>query len=328
MTPDSSTSRSARPARPCGPALHSRLVLALALMLASANAATQTSMAPSAPSSSAGADAGPAGQTGHTGQPAPAPQAPPATSSPSTTPAAPAGPMGLQIDPAQLLAGTPTSGAITMLPGETYHGPGPITVGYLGAKKQLVLPNGPWVLLAVADRPSQHATPVALVSMAFGQFREGRLVTLLSFLFNGRNAPVRTWPEVEDCHAQKLPRGAVHEPGETRGGARVCGWTVRSTTPPNVSDPAWEQAQAVVARLGAAVPPPPLHLTRAWATDRLGNYLGLRRVDYAAAAGTTRAGWLHEYLPFLLEGLDKKIPVTELEPNDPRPPRLRLTLPD
>jgi hypothetical protein len=138
----------------------------------------------------------------------------PGASTPSKPPmesavAAPSSPTGLSVDPMQVLSGTPTSGAITMLPGEVYHGPGPITVGYLGAKKQLVLPNGAWVLLAVADRQSGHRPSVPLVSMVFGQFREGHLVSLMSYLFNGRTSPMRTWQEVEDCHAEKKPNGSI-----------------------------------------------------------------------------------------------------------------------
>ena len=190
------------------------------------------------------------------------------------------------------------------------------------------MPNGAWVLLAVADRPSQHTPAVPLVSMVFGQFQEGRLVTLMSYLFNGRTAPLRTWPEVEECHAQKVPRGAAHE-ASAQGSARVCGWTVRVASAPQVVDPAWEQAIAVVAKLGAAVPPPPLQFTRAWATNRFGNYMGLRRADFTATPlHGQRTAWLHEYLPFMLEGLDKKIGATELEPNASKPPRVRLTLPD
>ncbi|MBI5716071.1 MAG: hypothetical protein HZC37_00080 [Burkholderiales bacterium] len=261
-----------------------------------------------------------------------APGAPAAGASPRTAAAAglPAAPSttGLKIDPAQLLAGTPTSGAITMLPGETYYGPGPITVGYLGAKKQLVLPNGAWVLLAVADRQSGHSPAVPLVSMVFGQFREGQLISLMSYLFNGRSATLRNWPEVEDCHAEKMPRGSVREASVQRA-ARVCGWTVRSATAPKVVDAAWEQAQGVVVRLGALMPAPPLLYTRAWATDNNGNYLGIRRSDFIATAAIGgRATWLRDYLPWMLEGLDKKIGASELEPNQSRAPNLRLALPD
>lgn len=245
---------------------------------------------------------------------------------------------GLAADPAKVLAGTPTVGAITMLPGETYQGPGPITVGYLGAKKQLVLPTGAWVLLSVADRQSGHATPVPLVSMVFGQFREGQLVSLMAYLFNGRTAPVRGWTEVDECHAEKVPAGSARAVVAQRS-AKACGFSLRHKALPKVADAAWEQAPRVAAQLGAAWPTTPVLWTRGWATDASGNYLGFRRADFDGAATTAaaatapalqeaRAAWLRDYLPWMLEGLAKGIGASELEPNDKRTPRLRLTLPD
>lgn len=240
-------------------------------------------------------------------------------------------PAGLS-DPATLLAGVPTSGAITMMPGETYQGPGPLTVGYLGAKKQIVLPNGPWVLLAVADRKSSHATPQPLVSMAFGQFREGRLTSLVSYLFNGRAGQAALgWSDAEGCLTGNPPAGG-EKVQVSEGRFRACGWTVRQTRPPNVTDEAWLKAPVVAAQLGAKVSAAPLQFTRAWVLDGGSNYLAIRRADYGLAASTTaqpqRMVWLREYLPFMLEGLDKRIGATELEPDQTQPPRVRITLPD
>jgi len=239
---------------------------------------------------------------------------------------------GLASDPARVLAGVPTSGAITMMPGETYFGPGPITVGYLGAKKQLVLPNGAWVLIAVAEQPGARATAVTLVSMVFAQFREGRLVSLMSYLFNGRTVRGPGWADADECHNGSAPRTG-HKEAMIQGISRVCGWTVRQASMPQVVDPGWEQAPGVVQRLGAQMPPPPLQFTRAWATDNSGNYLAIRRADFevpgsAQAAQAARATWLKDYLPLMLQGLDKRIGATELEPNQSQLPRIRVTLPD
>lgn len=260
-----------------------------------------------------------------TAQPGPA-GTPAATAATATT-------TGLEADPAQVLGGTPTVGAITMMPGETYYGPGPVTVGYLGAKKQLVLPNGAWVLVAVADRASGHATAVPMVSMVFAQFREGRLISLMSFLFSSRAVRGSGWPEADACHNSSAPATGQKEV-HVQGPTRACGWTVAQTRMPQVVDPAWEQAPAVVKRLGAVMPPAPLQFTRAWVTDGSGNYLAVRRADFESRAGdaqaaqSLRAAWLRDYLPFMLEGLDKRIGASELEPNQRRAPRIRLTLPD
>ena len=248
----------------------------------------------------------------------PTPQPPPAGAEPAAaTSPAPAAPpsVGLKSDPAQVLAGVPASGAITMMPGETYHGPGPMTVGYLGAKKQLVLPNGAWVLITVADRPGGQATAVTLVSMVFAQFRQGQLVSLMSYLFNGRTVRGRShWSDADECHAANAPRSG-HKEVLVQGPARVCGWTVKQSAMPRVVDPGWEEAPNVVQRLGSQMPPAPLQFTRAWATDYGGNYLAIRRADFefpggAQAAQTARAAWLREYLPLMLQGMDKTIGAT------------------
>lgn len=241
---------------------------------------------------------------------------------------------GLPADPAQVLADAPRSGAVTMMPGETYFGPGPLTVGYLGAKKQIVLPAGAWVLLALHDSDSTHHAPVPLVSMAFGRFEEGRLVSLVSYLFNGRaSQPRARWSEADKCLAAEPPAGGEKVAGEA-GRGRGCGWTVRQGRPPNVTDGAWVQALSTAARLGARVPDGPLQFTRVWAVDGGPNLVALRRADYglrgaaAAASQAQRVAWLRAYLPVMMDGLDKRIDATELEPNQPQPPPVRLTLPD
>lgn len=240
---------------------------------------------------------------------------------------------GLRESPAKLLADAPRSGAVTMMPGETYYGPGPLTVGYLGAKKQLVLPNGAWVLLAAVDRHSVHPTPVPLVSMVFGQFREGKLAALMSYLFTGRTVAGKPgWADAQTCH-NKLPNPSAQRVEANAHGATGCGWTVHQARMVQVQDAGWDAALAATARLGAPTPVPPLMYTRTWAVDATGNYLATRRADFApigdpAAAQAARAAWLQEYLPLMLEGFDKKIGATELEPDQPKLPAVRVALPD
>lgn len=232
---------------------------------------------------------------------------------------------------AAVLAGAPTNGAITMLPGEVYHGPGPITVGYLGAKKQLVIPNGPWLLVSVADRTSGHQPPVGLVSMVFAQFREGQVASLMHYLFNGRSTARVWWPEVKACNDGAAPAGGQKVAG-VADAERACGWTVRNSRAPQVNDAGWSRALEALERLGSPVPEGAQQLTRAWIVDGQSNFLSIRRTDYGpgadAAAQAVRANWLQAYLPFMSEGMDKRLGATELEPNDAKPPRVRLTLAD
>ncbi len=240
---------------------------------------------------------------------------------------------GLRESPSQLLAGAPRSGAVTQMAGETYFGPGPMTVGYLGAKKQLVLPTGTWVLLAVADRNSMHQNnPVPLVSMVFGQYRAGQLVAFMSYLFNGRTlAAPRGWGDFEDCNTK--PPANASRVQDSASSARLCGWTQRFVQAARVEDAGWEAAVAATSKLGAPLPSAPLQFTRASVVDGAGNYLAMRRPDFslvgdASAVQQAKATWLQAYAPLMLQGFDKKIGANELEPEQAVVAAGRLQLPD
>jgi hypothetical protein len=240
---------------------------------------------------------------------------------------------GLQASASVALSGDSRSSAVTATPGETYIGPGPITVGYLGARKQVILPNGPWVLLASLDRNSMHAAPVPLVTMVFGQFRDGKLAALMNFLFTGRKVSGKpTWSDAEACH-RELPHPNTRLVQVSASGAHGCGWTVRQVRALQVQDVGWEAAQAAADRLGAPVPQSPVQFTRAWVVDGAGNYLAIRRADYLqdedpAKVQAARSAWLHDYLPLMLDGFNKKIAAAELESDQPKLPGARVALPD
>jgi len=238
---------------------------------------------------------------------------------------------GLQVDPATVLANAPASGSVTQRAGETYLGPGPLTVGYLGAKKQLVLPNGPWVLLSMSDRRSQGgAASVPLTLLVFGQFKDAQLKTLLAYQFNGRGTNGRIlWSEFDVCSNKGGPSGS-RKVELSAGSHKACGWVARQSRLPDVTEPAWAEALTAVPRLGAAVPTGPLVYTRLWAVDGVVDFLSLRRFDFDALPKPDlegRTGWLEAYAGPFLDGFQKRISATELEPGRP-PEGVRLTLPE
>lgn len=245
--------------------------------------------------------------------------------------AAAAGASGLAADPAAVLAGAAASGSVTQRAGETYFGPGPLTVGYLGSKKQLVLPNGPWVLLSMGDRYSQGSTTsVPMTMLLFGQFKDGQLKTLLAYHFNGRGTSGRVnWLEPETCATKGGPSGS-RKVELSQGSHRACGWVARQSRLPDVAEPAWAEALAVVPRLGASVPAGSLVYTRAWAVGGAVDYLSFRRVDFDAGRTLdveARTRWLDAYAAPFLEGFRKRLSASELEPGLP-PKGEQLTLPD
>jgi hypothetical protein len=268
-------------------------------------------------------EAGAGSAAAGTGVPVPA-----APRAPAAAPAAPTS-TGLAGDPAKLLAGGGTSGSVTMMPGETYLGTGPMTVGYLGAKKQLVVPPGAWLLLSEADHKSSHAAPVSLTTMVFGQFRGGQLQSLLLYLFNGRPGPISTrWPDLDHCLAQEGPRGSL-KVMQSHDVVRACGWVVRQNTLPAFNNPAWDQAMAALVRLGGAVPQGSMLFSRLWLGDNTADHLNIRRIDFDNRAWSLeqRGAWLQAYVHLAIDGFHRRVRADELEPGQP-PTGARLSLVD
>lgn len=151
--------------------------------------------------------------------PAAAPVPPPAASTvPVTSPAsAPATtPMLVQapVTGGKLNAWSePASGAITLDAGHRIRGPGVITVGRIGAKKQLSIPKGDWMVLAATDHDSEAQPRVAsmpttnriarLTTLTLAQFDGTTAKSLLIATFNrlpGDN-PNHVWRDAVQCEA-------------------------------------------------------------------------------------------------------------------------------
>ncbi len=103
------------------------------------------------------------------------------------------------------IAADADSGAIEMRHGDVFTGPGPVSVGWRGSTKQLLIPTGPWVLLASRDFYSGHAQRIQLSSVALGQFEGSSLRSLLAVTFNSRAGHnTATWVEAQRC---EVPEG-------------------------------------------------------------------------------------------------------------------------
>lgn len=109
-----------------------------------------------------------------------------------------------------LFSDEPDSGAVSFRLGEEVVGPKALTVGSLGARKQLVVPAGRWTVLAAHDDiayiPSSYATlgpvRVRLTTVTFGKFTGSRLASLLRFSFSSQKVvSTVSWSQVEGCEA-------------------------------------------------------------------------------------------------------------------------------
>ncbi|KRI00720.1 hypothetical protein [Curvibacter sp. PAE-UM] len=109
----------------------------------------------------------------------------------------------------------PASGAIPLGAGHRVRGPGVITVGRLGARKQLPIPEGEWVVVAATDHDSdtqpRYTTTstssgpgaVKLTTLTLAQFEGTTAKSLLVATFNRivNDMPRFSWKGAEQCAA-------------------------------------------------------------------------------------------------------------------------------
>lgn len=200
------------------------------------------------------------------------------------------------------------SGIVTFRLGDRFAGPGALMVGRFGAKKQLLLPAGDWVVLAAVDsKTTQNVNvtshlmrmdPVDVGTIVFGRFVGSRLVSLLRFTMNGRQVVVPTWSDLADCEAGGALRLRFDK--GTRQRTRDECIALRSSAEPLAgSDPEQAELKASLAALGAVVRGAGLVSTFSFG-DRSYGYLGVSRIDWpghwlGAPADDARA-WTPEAL--------------------------------
>lgn len=119
------------------------------------------------------------------------------------------------------------SGAITLDAGDRIQGPGVLTVGRIGVKKQLPIPDGAWLVVAATDHDSdpQHkhgfgvSVPnarIKLTTMTLAQFQGTWAKSLLVVTFNRltTDMPRFIWKEAEQCFTGASPAEFRHTQGD------------------------------------------------------------------------------------------------------------------
>lgn len=214
-------------------------------------------------------------------------------------PAAPAAPAKAPEVPVSQAAGSASlrsfseplvdSGAVAFNLGDRLNGPGLMMVGSVGAKKQLLLPPGEWVLLAATDSKSVQGTipyareyPIGLTTLVFGRFAGTRVSSLLRYTSNRQVAYVSAWTDLEACDRSAGGAGIAY--AKLRNGLRDECSALR------VEDDAADkllatspETKASLARLGASVRGAGLVSTLTFGDSRLG-YLGITRIDWPGTA--------------------------------------------
>ncbi|MBI5719801.1 MAG: hypothetical protein HZC37_19185 [Burkholderiales bacterium] len=153
------------------------------------------------------------------------------------------------------------SGAVTFQLGERFQGPGVLTVGWAGAKRQVVLPPGEWVVLAMADAkvdmtPVPYRFPTRVVAdvgtLVLGRFSGTRLMSAMVYQTSVRPISVDDWTDIAGCQPGGL-ESLFHENTRPSGLRSACAALRPVPAPLTAKSAAMEEARASLARLGATV---------------------------------------------------------------------------
>lgn len=252
-----------------------------------------------------------------------------APAAPAATPATPPAPSALQ--PYQ---GNANSGATELPVGARLNGPGVVTVGSTGARRQLVIPPGEWILLAAEDHRTPGRVQHSLATLAFGQFSGAELRSLLVATFNRRpiSAPtnatgmsqeaglIPTWTSANACEA--ATRNDVVQEVKQGWTLRTClvlrpagDWRSAFPDAPPLLDALDTTLSALRAQVGAFAWRSEVHIT-----DKRYGHLGLTRLDTAEVGpAAARAGWLRRWAERSNEGYTREFDLSDLQPGQAAP---------
>jgi hypothetical protein len=242
------------------------------------------------------------------------------------------------------------TGAIEFNIGDRFSGPGALNLGRLGARRQMVLPEGDWVVLAGTDWRApfpynlrSDRLQVTMSTVVFGKFAGDRLVTMLRYSANTRPTPNLgsntlswSWADYVNCDANNTTTRLFQE--RTRPTATRDECLSIWVAPDPLSEP-WpgnEQAKTNVARIGGTTSGAAIVTTLSFAEQPRFGYLGIVRVDWPNLAGAEQAGawqteeigavparrafikslrdWAAEYRKAALEGFRRDYPGEDLKP--------------
>jgi hypothetical protein len=226
------------------------------------------------------------------------------------------------------------SGAVTFRIGDVFTGPGPLTVGWLGSKKQILVPAGPWVVLAAVDERFGWAR---MTHVALGQIEAKEIRSLLLFYLNSRPVPASTtWPAATACELG--PSAAVFHWASSAARDRQCvaGSAMSFVSPEKWTGEPWMTIRANLVRMEISSRPSDILRTDFVFTGDLGHFLGVSRFDTGALGWATesrdqtiggRRLWAQAYARLAAKGYRRELQVEDLRSGDVAIPS-GMTLPD
>jgi hypothetical protein len=258
----------------------------------------------------------------------------PAPEGPIAPPAAALAPGTTPLDVSKLQSET-ASGAMTVLPGQTLIGPGIVSVGRFGAKRQLVVPRGRWLVLDTFDHESRAFVTVSLSTVILAQMHGATLRSALFVTFNSRSIPNLTgaaanpaissqivvWPGAAACDAagdDVLAKTVETTMRRLRTCASVRRVVAADRWTSEIDPLLRDRVRAALARIGA---PLPAMATRSdvQMTEPSQAYLGYVRFD-ADAPSPARVAWLETFKALAADGYRRDFVDEDLVDMTPRPP--------
>jgi len=235
---------------------------------------------------------------------------------------------------ASKIVGPTKSSAITQQVGDVFHGPGPITVGWLGAKKQIVVPRGEWVLLAAEDSLSTHTHSMSLTSLVLAKLEDNTVRSFLLARFNSKGGNSKnSWSDASACESP--PPSALFAWHEQEFWVTQCvkaALLTQAKTAKILSGSIWKDALQSLATGDGALPNSPALLTEMFYTGDSSNYLKVSHIDFgvsleestlapsASSIDLSPAGrekWAKAYSAVAALGYRKKLSEDELYAGDP-----------
>ena len=228
------------------------------------------------------------------------------------------------------IADVAASGAVNLKIGDELRGPGPVTVGWIGAKKQIIVPAGTWVVLAATDHNSSHPVPIRMTTLSLGRFDGSILKSHFYATFDSRpGSRWARWSDADACDAAgSTARFHWKEPGAISGKC-VQIKLIADPLPMERWTGIFTPTQASLGRLGARPLDGPVVATDVYLTYMQGGYLKASIVDYIGNSGSAsadadaqvarRSKWAVKYASVAAQGMARSVDAQELTPGQPSP---------
>ncbi|MEQ1804632.1 MAG: hypothetical protein ABL900_04570 [Burkholderiaceae bacterium] len=207
---------------------------------------------------------------------------------------APAAPAEIQASPnlRYFSESASSTGSIAFNLGDRFVGPGPLTVGTVGAKKQVILPAGEWVLIAAADSKSNQAPAIVniplpnrvdLTTLVFARFSGERVQSMLRFTSNFRPATVPSWSDLDGCDVADPPH--LHHARTKPTPFRDECLAIRGIADPMAdASAAMDEARRSLKRIGASASGAAIATILSYGEGKRYGYAGITRLDWPALA--------------------------------------------